>query len=76
MQAFKLDQLVPELQPIGSVSCWRNANRRRSAGGGRYGLIANHRTPLPAVCFRPLQGSFTHDLSWFTEHATELEGVS
>lgn len=57
MQAFKLDQPVPELQPIGSVSLLgATPTEGDPAGGGRYGLRRTTGTPLPAVCFRPLRG--------------------
>ncbi len=72
MQAFKLDQPVPELQPIGSVSLlgqrrpkairrWRGYGLRRTAG----------RLYLRSVFIHA--GSFTMTYP-FTEHATVLEG--
>ncbi len=60
MQAFKLDQPVPELQPIGSVSLLGATPTEGDPQVAGLWFTANRRTPLPAVCFH--RGSFTHDL--------------
>ncbi len=72
MQAFKLDQPVPELQPIGSVSL---LGQRRPKAIRRWRAMVYGEPQDAFTCglFSSTQGSFTMTYP-FTEHATVLEG--
>ena len=73
MQAFKLDQPVPELQPIGSVSllgATPTEGDPQVAGAMVYG---EPQDAFTCGLFSSTQGSFTMTYP-FTEHATVLEG--
>ncbi len=73
MNSFKLNQPIPQLQPIGSVSV---LGATPGAGDPQAGLNMVFGTPtdkLSCGIFSATKGTFTM-IYPFTEHATVLEG--